>query len=99
MEYAIPSLITACGFFFLMWQRSSSDRERLERRSKAIDETRKMRRHTSTIMQNAIDARDAKLLAIDKKRQRRQRELELAAANIAKTTTGAEVAAAWNQEF
>lgn len=99
MEYVIPSLITACGFFFLMWQRSSSDKKRLERRTKAIDETRKLKRHTSTMMREAIDMRDAQLSALDKKRQKRQKELKIAAANIAKTTTGAEVAAAWNQEF
>ena len=99
MEYIIPSLITACGFFFLMWQRSSHDRQRLERRTNAIAETRKLKRHTSTIMKKAIDLRDEKLLALDKVRQKRQRELQMATANIAKTTTGAEVAAAWNQEF
>tara|TARA_R110002051_G_scaffold117401_1_gene191067 strand:+ start:76 stop:375 length:300 start_codon:yes stop_codon:yes gene_type:complete len=99
MEYVIPALTAVCGFFFLMWQRATIDRNRIERRARTIAETKKLKRHTSTVMQQAIDLRDVKLLELDKKRMRRKKELELAAANIANTTSGADVAAAWNQEF
>ena len=99
MEYVIPALTAVCGFFFLMWQRATIDRNRIERRARTIAETKKLKRHTSTVMQRAIDLRDVKLLELDKKRMRRKKELELAAANITNTTSGADVAAAWNQEF
>ena len=99
MEYAIPALTAVCGFFFLMWQRATIDRNRVERRSRTIAETKKLKAHTSTVMQQAIDLRDVELLKLDKRRRHKKKELELAAANIANTTSGAEVAAAWNQEF
>tara|TARA_R110002012_G_C11623508_1_gene609245 strand:+ start:805 stop:1104 length:300 start_codon:yes stop_codon:yes gene_type:complete len=99
MEYVIPALTAVCGFFFLMWQRATIDRNRIERRARTIAETKKLKRHTSTVMQRAIDLRDLELLELDKKRMHKKKELELAAANIANTTSGADVAAAWNQEF
>jgi hypothetical protein len=99
MEYCIPALTAMCGFFFVMWQRSSMDKNRAERRSRAISETKRLKQHTSTVMQQAIDLRDAKLLELDKKRIRRKKELELAASSIANTTSPADIATAWNQEF
>jgi len=99
MEYALPSLVAICGVFFLMWQRAASETQRLLRRGKAIEEAGSVAAHTSTIMKDVITRRNAQLIDLAKERDRRHRELQGAASDIASTTNAADVAAAWNQEI
>ena len=98
MEYVIPSLITACGFFFVMWQRAGSDKRRIERRAMAAEEITRVRQHTSQIMRDAVEVRHAKFEELDKKLRRRKKELKIMADSIAKASGPAEVATIWNQE-
>tara|TARA_R110000824_G_scaffold72210_1_gene184359 strand:+ start:558 stop:848 length:291 start_codon:yes stop_codon:yes gene_type:complete len=94
MEYTIPSLVAACGFLFVMWQRSVSD----VRKAKAKEETARIREHTSDIMRRAAVLRNAKVIDLDVKRARRKKELDIMAAAITKASGPTEVAAMWNQE-
>jgi hypothetical protein len=94
MEYAIPSLIAACGFLFVVWQRAVGD----SKKALAREEASRVREHTSDIMKRATAIRHSKLIDLDKKRDRRKRELGVMAESIARASGPAEVATIWNQE-